>query len=154
MIELLGALPLLIFLLLGLAIANHGMKEVLKSRRSTRWPTTEGLITRSEVKVDRDGGCTSYSPDIEFSYTIGEKAYRSTSVRVGRIAMRGRADVEAFNNRYLVGHVVTAAYDPNNHAYAVLEPGLFKHSLVLVIFGSLFAYGAALMLLACWMGIP
>lgn len=148
------ALFLTPFLLIGLAIIASAMGEVRKSQHSAKWPTTAGTITRSEIKVESDSDSTSYLPDIEFEYTVGESSHRSTSVRVGKIALPERWEVTPFNKRYPVGKAVIVAYDPMEPSSAVLEPGLFRQSLTLVIFGSLFACFPAALLLLSWLMQP
>jgi len=142
---------LAVFILMGLAIIASAMDEVRKSLRSAKWPTTRGTITRSDIKVESDSESTSYLPDIEFEYTVGESNHRCTSVRVGRIALCERWEVSPFNKRYPVGKGVIVAYDPVDPGFAVLEPGLFRNSLTSIMFGSLFVHCPATMLFLYWL---
>ena len=125
-----------IFVLVGLAIAVYGLIVLYHARRSTTWPSTEGVITQSNVVRGDD----SYAPAVVYSYTINGVRYQGKDIASGPVlASSTEAYARNYLARYPVGTPVAVYYDPKIPATAVLEPGILKKSFVPLVFGLLFA---------------
>jgi hypothetical protein len=59
---------------------SKGLFDLRKARQALQWPTVQGVITRSEIKMDKDSEGVSYTPVIEYAYTVQGCDYRSHSL--------------------------------------------------------------------------
>ena len=122
-----GIVLSLIFTGAGLFMLIRGLIEFRAGKASRDWPSVEGQVVTAmvEKKVDHDedGTTTSYSPRVTYTYSVSGQQYASDQVVVGaRRHYPSRARAEA-KLAYRSGQQVTAFYNPDNPAQAVLEAG-------------------------------
>jgi hypothetical protein len=103
----------------GLSIFLYGQYQLNRARGSVTWPLVDGKIITSQVQSHRGEDGTTYSADIEYSYTVNEKQFKSDVIVIGGHDY-GSSAVE----RYPLGESVTVAYNPVKPHQAVLEPGV------------------------------
>jgi len=103
----------------GLCIFLYGQYQLTRARASVRWPLVDGKIITSQVQSHHGEDGTTYSADIEYSYTVNEKQFKSDVIVIGGHDY-GSSAVE----RYPLGKSVTVAYNPVKTHQAVLEPGV------------------------------
>ena len=103
----------------GLGIFLYGQYQLTRARGSVTWPLVLGKIITSQVQSHHGEDGTTYSADIEYSYTVNEKQFKSDVIVIGGHDY-GSSAVE----RYPLGASVTVAYNPINPHQAVLEPGV------------------------------
>lgn len=100
-------------------------RMLLKGYRSRLWPTTEGVVTLSEIEVDMPGGDdAAYSAKIRYEYTVHRRLHIGTQIRALNWTRPYAEQVQELLQRYPVGAVVTVWYDPKRSEVAMLEPGV------------------------------
>ena len=125
-----------------------------QARAAERWPRATGRIDISEIqefqrmrdktRSTRHGRTrmeTMYMPVVEYSYSVGGKAYSSRSIWDGTEVSGSRAYALRIANRYPAGTVVMVHYDPADPRKAALEIGGTWHWAMLV--GALVAFGVS-----------
>lgn len=140
-----------IFMLVGLVIATYGVRDLVKASRSASWPTVEGTIIRSRINTKSDSNGSTYEPDIEFRYTVGNQVYSSTCIRAGMRMSASQRFAAAFTSRFPEGTAVRIGYDPLDPASGILEPGIHKQAFMGVVGGLGFAFVGAWFLLMVWL---
>lgn len=126
----------------GLVAFLLGKPILDNAKASTTWPTVPGVIEHSEVVSKRDSdGDSSYSAEVVYQYVVNDEQYTDDTVGFGadNMSHSSRGPAHAIINQYPVGQEVEVAYEPDNPANAVLEPGVTWKSYV--------PYGIGLMLL-------
>ena len=112
-----------IFVLVGVWMMHIGAKDVMRSLQARSWPVVQGTVLSSRVvsRTDEDG--TVYAPEVVYAYR-----YRGLSYRGSRIWMRkvwsSSSWAGSIVQRYPPGSSVRVYVQPQNPAYALLEPGL------------------------------
>jgi hypothetical protein len=119
-------------------------------RHAAAWPSTRGRIVRSTLRAQhhrQQTGVTKVNTaaDIEYEYTLGDRAFRGTRIGIGDIA---GARLQQALNHYSVGATVPVYYDPKNPESALLErdpplPVGWLYAIAAVIFLGGFAVLAA-----------
>ena len=56
----------------GLGLFLYGQYQLTRARASITWPLVTGKIITSQVQSHHDEDGTTYSADIEYSYTVNE----------------------------------------------------------------------------------
>jgi len=136
-----------IFFLVGLGLLGKGLFDLRKARQALQWPTTQGVITRSEIKIHADSEGTSYTPVIEYAYTVQGRDYCSNSLWAGPRLSASQNFAAKITARYPLGQTVTVTYNPAQPASAVLEPGISKFAFIYVGGGGFFILAAVVLLL-------
>lgn len=127
-----------IFLAVGIGLSFWGWSVLENARVSESWPTTDGEILSSTVRVDTDEDGTSYFGDVTFRYSVDDIVYTSDNVSFGQYG-GNRDHAEEIVARYPAGSGVTVHYDPADVETAVLEPGVTWSSYMLLAMGGMFA---------------
>ncbi|MBK7896985.1 MAG: DUF3592 domain-containing protein [Candidatus Promineifilaceae bacterium] len=127
----------IVFFAVGIGLSIWGWSVLQNARVSESWPTTDGEILSSSVRVDRDEDGTSYFGDVTFRYLVDDFSYTSDNVSFGQYG-GDRDHAEAIVARYPAGSGVTVHYDPADPETAVLEPGVTWSSYMLLAMGALF----------------
>jgi hypothetical protein len=140
-----------IFMLVGLVLAAYGMRDLIKAGRSGSWPTVEGTIIRSQINTKSDSDGSTYAPEIEFRYAVGDQVYTSTCIRAGMRMSASHRFAAAFTSRFRVGATAQIGYDPLDPASAILEPGIHKQAFLGTAGGLGFAFLGAWFLLMAWL---
>ena len=111
------------FVLIGLGGMGYGTFLVSQARESAGWPQTDGRIVRSKVIPAREGDRL----EIEYAYEVAGVPYTARRIYFGdHLTLSSRNDAGTYATRYPVGNPVSLAYDPEDPADAVLEPGARK----------------------------
>lgn len=148
----------LIFAPIGYFVAFYFGKPILDdARASTKWPSVEGVVERSEVATSRDSdNKTMYSADVVYRYSVGDKEFRGSTVSFGGgFSSSSSRHAYAVTKRYPVGRQVPVYYQPEVPANAVLAPGVTWSSFLVFGIGLLFLVVGVLMLAgpACYIAI-
>ncbi len=111
---------------------------------SLHWPKVPVRVTSSKVYTGTSTMGTWFAPDVEYEYRLGERAYRSTTVRYLMQTFSEPEDAQSVLVAYPPAAQVLAAYDPQNPARSVLEPGvpssMWKRAFIPLFFWALIAY--------------
>ena len=138
-----------VFFVAGLMAYQHLTKPIAEEAEASKeWPTTEGVITFSELNKSRSSdGKDMYSPSIRYSYSVDGKKHNGTSISTVDGSTSAKSSVKKTLREYATGTNVTVYYDPEFPNTAVLEPGTgFLFGLLLKL-PLLFCVGAVLMVL-------
>jgi len=128
----------------GLAIA--GVDYIKNAFGSLNWNTTTGEITASYVdKTGSENTSFSYTAKIEYSYVVDDRQYESDLIGFGEPVQAYSEDAFAIIEPYEVGQSVTVYYDPDDVAYAVIEPGPSFNIIWLCVTG-LFLFALAILI--------
>ncbi len=108
--------------------------HVWRQLRATTYPTTEGVITRSEVRTEPgDEGGTVHKLDVAYDYEVGGRRYTGTQYCYAPQGPGGRACYE-IRAGLPVGARVPVYYDPDDPADALLRPGVLGSHVVFLWF--------------------
>jgi len=128
----------LIFIIVGGALTVFGIRNALRAKSSTEWPTIQGKIISSSVRTHRSNNSTTYHAEILYEFTLNGVAYSGNRVAYGDYGSSNSAHARNIANRYSQDKVVTVYYMPDNPEECLLEPGLKAQTLFLPGIGLLF----------------
>ncbi len=120
------------------ALLGIGLKNIWRGIASSRWPTTEAVVTKVEMtsQTTRDNrsqrSSTTYNADLEFRYLVNRRTHTTDQVRWGQTLGSGdpaEAVVQALN--YPEGRRVAVYYNPSKPEEAVVRPGLTGSAFLL-----------------------
>lgn len=102
----------------------------VSARRSTSWPTVEGVVTGGRIVRQGEGGAGGL-PTVRYTYQVN-----GTNYEADRIAMDGFLmsawNAEEIVSRYPVGAVVRVYHHPKKISFSLLEPGARGGTLFLL----------------------
>lgn len=117
--------------LIGALALYVGLCNVLNARESTAWPSVEGKVSKSEVRMQLGSGggqsiesTVTYHADIEYDYAVNGENLQGTRIAFGDLGTEDRSDADAISDKYPEGTIVTVYYKPKEHQVSLLEPGL------------------------------
>ena len=115
----------LISAFIGLAALGYAVHLYRKGVRLRSWPSTEGLITRLQIrKQDFQSGHQLYNAAVEYDYTVGGRRYRGDCFMPGGINTMRADDIQVFLRPFAEGTRVRVYHDPQSPADSVLVPEL------------------------------
>lgn len=152
--------------LVGLGVVVWGLLRVRRTSRTRTWPTTRGTI-RSSTVVSREAAPLRtessyvddtppapqvlYRPQVEYTYTVGQKTYTGTALGVDEVEVSSQQHARAHAARYAPGAAVTVFHDPEDPGKALLEPGVQAVSWAVPAAGGIcLAVASALYLFIRW----
>ena len=98
-----------------------------------------GRVVRSFVWVQTDGdGGRSYTPQVEYEYTVQGNTYRGMRLRFGQIGSWSREQAERVIARYSPSSTVRVFFDPCKPGDAVLVSGISWGNVAIACSGVLF----------------
>ena len=111
---------------------------------SLRWPKLPVRVISSGVNTGSSNLGTWWAPDVQYQYQVNGHSYHSATIRYVMPPFYEREEAEAVLIGYAPEAQTTAAYDPQNPARSVLEPGvppgMWKKALVPLFFWALAGY--------------
>ncbi len=114
------------------------MKLFVRTLSVESWPTTEGVVKRSEQK-SRFSGRLDYAARVEYQFAVDGKVYSSTQIRTRGTSTRHEFDSADVVKRYPVGRKVSVYFNPDAPQEAYLEAGADFINYVLIISPAVFA---------------
>ncbi len=152
---------LLLFLSGGVYLTQRGLQSVEQSITSRDWPTVEGEVIRSSVHmtespVKKNGRVVpnkkskSYSPHIEYSYTVKGQELTGTCVTIDDESIGTEASAQAIVDKYPVHAKIKVSYQPDQPATSVLEPGSWAGSYRWFVPGGILVLLPLLLLKGIW----
>ena len=132
-----------IFCALGIWLCVWGFNKLSTALQSTSWPTVNGKVISSEVKVELSGGSGTrggsssnrYFAEISYSYTINNNIFTSNNFSYGRFGSKNKKDARRIAKQYQRGKTVKVYYNPKQPEQAVLKPGATFASYLPISFG-------------------
>ena len=112
----------------------QGFKVVNHANSTKSWDTVEGIITKSTIFKEEDGG-TAYIPTIEYRYEINGKSYDHNQIISTERIQFGKLNLaKEYTDKYSENTKVTIYYNPVNPQDSVLETGVsVRHFFSLVM---------------------
>lgn len=107
--------------------------QVVRQVRASSYATTSGVITKADLKVERDGDGTSYSPAVRYRFEVDGQLFEGERIRYDSMTP-DKAQMQVMVARYSLGQAVTVHYHPSAPRDAVLELGLDVAGLLGMIF--------------------
>lgn len=110
---------------------------------SKGWPSVEGSVVSSNVRLVGFGKKKKYQADVRYDYRVDGRPYLGSRIRLGDTTGSSESAQQALANKYPTGTGVKVFYDPQSPGQSVLEPGglpllMAIPPLVLGVFGWLF----------------
>ncbi len=143
-----------IFTLAGMGVLWYGIDTVREASASKSWPTTQGIITRSEVRQQKQpsgGGSSSFIAEVSYEYKVDSLSYRNDRISRMDFGTSNRSSVREKKKKYPLGKEVVVFYNPANPLDALLEPGWGWIQAIPLGLGAAFSL-AGLSMLWRWLG--
>ena len=124
----------LVVIATGVIITFHGVRGVVRAKRSVDWPTVGGEVLSSSI--GRKGGTereyerktrektAAHHALIRYEYTVDGRTFNGKRVSYGDYGSRDLAHAQGIVKRYRKGKSVTVYYMPENPQECLLEFGL------------------------------
>ena len=111
---------------------------------SLRWPKIPVRVISSAVSTGSSTLGTWWAPDVQYEYQLSGRSYHSATIRYLMPPFYEREKAQAVLAAYPAERYTTAAYDPQDPARSVLEPGvpgnMWIRALIPLFFWALTAY--------------
>jgi len=137
-----GSIPAVMgyFIVAHMAMGGYHMGQASKS-----WPTVQGKVIHSAVASSTSSqGKTSYSANIQFTYRVDGRDYKSSQINVelgpGASYSSDSSGPYKTVNRYPVGKVVTVYYNSARPSMGVLQPGVSTVTWLIIGIGGFFIF--------------
>ncbi len=128
-----------VFILLGAAVLNSGVKTLLTANASKNWQTVEGKVISSTVDSKRGTkGGTTYHAEVLYEFTVNGQKQSSNDIAFGSFSSSDPSHARSIVNRYPAGSQVTVHHSPSDPAKAVLEVGISGQTYFVPAFGAFF----------------
>jgi Protein of unknown function (DUF3592) len=137
------------FILVGSGMVYDAIRALITAHGSHRWPTVEGKVVRSTVKVkesEDEVSYLTYIPLIEYRYSSKGEVKTSSKIGLADRNAGSQTKADAIAKRYAVGRSVCVYCSPHDSTIAVLEPGVRWSMFGTLIGGLFFGIAGALML--------
>lgn len=130
----------LLFLSVGVLSVGLAIRNLLKGSASRRWPQVQGRILRALVLVQTESeGGDSYTPQVEYEYTVEGIEYRGKRLRYGQTTGSwGRKQAKRTIGRFTVGGPAPVWFNPRKPADSVLVRGTSWGNLAILFAGLVF----------------
>ena len=110
------------FLLVGVLQLLWALMTAWTAERALHWPTVQGVILASSVRVEPSRGGYAYIPQVSYEYRLGTNRYEGQAIT----AMDAADFEETVRNMvaaYPGGLTVRVYVDPKDPHHALLKPG-------------------------------
>jgi len=121
---------------IGIMTIGRGIYGILKSKKISEWPTTEGTMNTCTLKEELNSeGNTKRELIVDYSYSVSGNSF--TGNRIGYECTDGAYWKEslAFYKKLSGARTVTVRYNPSNPKESVLAFGISRFSLFLLVLG-------------------
>ncbi|MDA1008729.1 MAG: DUF3592 domain-containing protein [Planctomycetota bacterium] len=116
-----------VFGIMALAFLYWGINKIDLGRKSEHWPTTTGLVTRSEVvetvSNDKYGVQRSYVPIVEYEFVVNGVTQKGDVISY-RVDGYSKQDADAVVAQHPIATPTTVHYDADDPTSAVLKSGV------------------------------
>jgi hypothetical protein len=98
------------------------------------WPSVQGRVLLSEVKVGCGRGGNQYYPDVLYSYQFKGRRYEGRAVALDTDNCGWASNAEDVVARYPVGETVTVYVDPSRPSHSALAVGELQSTTTSLVF--------------------
>lgn len=120
---------------LGIALSVHGKRVLDEAQASTKWPAVPGKVTASNLTTSHSRNGTTYAAHVEYAYAVGGRELSGSTVWFGDEDTHDRDDAQKTLAQFPVGKEVRVFYRPDQPETAVLEPGTYPSSYLMLGLG-------------------
>ncbi len=133
--------------MIGIGVLLWGIQDTRSAFKSAAWPYVSGQVITSDVSESSDDDGTTYSANIQYTYTVNDREYTGSRVSHGDIGTSDSRDAAKIVARYPAQKTVSIYYDPADPSQAVLETGFTTGLLLPLGLGTVFTLAGGLMLI-------
>lgn len=133
----------LLFTIVGALVFFSGVGGLFRSNASKSWPTTQGTVVSSGVRVPKSSSKSLYTPVVRYEYHVDGHKHTSARVSFGDASTSHSSDAQKVVARYPAGSSITVHYSPKDPASSVLEAGITGANYFVPLMGFGF-FGAGL----------
>ncbi len=162
-VKILTTIVLIAFVAGGVYLVQRGLKSLEQSIASRDWPTVDGEITSSSVKmtetpIKKNGRevpnkkSRSYSPAIQYRYTVKDQELIGSRVTIEDESLGTQASAQAIVDKFPIHTKVKVSYQSDQPASSVLVPGSWAGSYRWFLPGGAAVFLPLLLLRAIWFG--
>jgi Protein of unknown function (DUF3592) len=126
-----------IYFFASLGICLYVLTVSITARQSRQWPATSGEVLSSKVV----GSIKQRKPEVRYVYTVNGHRHTGNRIMIGpgpRNGGLGIPSAREYIRRYPKGRGVTVYFNPENPAESVLEPGMNRVVMLLLLVGMFF----------------
>ncbi|MDP3441963.1 MAG: DUF3592 domain-containing protein [Ignavibacteria bacterium] len=113
-----------------------GAYNLYRGFQSGCWPTVKGVVLNNEVSGHRSSGNkgskTTYQASVDYKYEVGGKKYFNNTISY-KGADASYLGAMREQQKYPVNSEVAVYYNPKNTQQSVLDPGMGKMNLFLIV---------------------
>lgn len=107
---------------------------MLRQIAAAHYLETMGKVVSSRVESHRGSDSTTYSPELEYRYTVDGRTYTGDRYAYSTGGSSDSSYARDIVNRHQAGKTVTVYYDPNDPAEAVLTKDVQNESYFFLLF--------------------
>ena len=131
------------FLLVGGFILFFGVRDLIRSYQSRKWPTVKGVIVKScvasQIIKNSDGdSSTNYFADVQYEYSVNGDVYLGDKVSFGNYGSGESSQAVEIVADHPLDHSVLVYFMPDHPETSCLQPGMPFQIWFLPLFGSVF----------------
>lgn len=149
---------LIVFVLIGISSVALGIRSGWRGYQSKTWPQVAGEIISSEVtsrtetrtrKRSGNGGTytetvTLHEAAISYRFDVAGQTYESTRINQFRSASSEITDAQAMIKKFPAGSPVMVYYSSADPTECVIDPGVSRGSVFMVLFGMIFTFAGGI----------
>ena len=114
-----------VVLIIGLAAIVGAGYFFSKGQKTQNWPSVEGIITKSDTRIQRRHGPNSGAPttiaEVWYTFVINGVKYSNDTISISQYGSSDSSHAAKEARRYPVGRKVMVYYNPDNFYDSVLE---------------------------------
>jgi len=95
-------------------------KKNIKKDKVENWPSVEGTVLYSKIRIETKGLKERYFPFIGYKYTVDSKEYKGSTRGFWSSGYLNKTAAQSVIAKYTEGVKVTVHYDPENPAKSIL----------------------------------
>lgn len=127
----------------GVLILRWSLTEIVRSRRSRRWPSVMGRVLSSEVSSNLVKASTNYWPNVRYEYEVEGMSHNNDTIGFGQNGNATLGMASALVAQYPSGQQVKVFYDPNSPKTSCLQTNTLNSGTYVAVFiGVFFIFGA------------
>lgn len=109
---------------LGILVMLLGTAKLYHALISLSWPSVNGQVTNSTVTVDMSSKHADYMVNVYYKYAVNGRQFKGRRLSFMQSEVRFRREGLDLIAPYPSGAHPKVYYDPSDHGFSVLKPGL------------------------------
>jgi len=122
-----------LWVLAGTAVlAALALPRFYREQGSAAWPSTEGVVTESYLRVGYLKHRKGWAPEVRYRYRVGSQEFTGDRITFHLSEHLWADHAASVIARYPEGKAVTVTYEPADPGFALLEPGIQEEERLLM----------------------